>query len=125
MRRLRRFAVDARAQARLGRFARIGSRAVFFTAVVCVLGLVTVQFALIVAKNVAIAGELAAAHSAIEGLQIREADQRRTIVRLSDPHGAIPEIHDKLRVVGKREEIIYVRGYGRATPAPGDWHAQP
>ena len=43
----------------------------------------------------------------------------------SDPRGAIPEIHDKLRLVGKREEIIYVRGVAPETPAPGDWRAHP
>jgi cell division protein FtsB len=125
VRRLRRAGIDAAALAKLGRFARIGSRAVLLTTVACILGLVAVQFVGIVAKNVSVARELATSRNEIEALQAREADQRHTIVRLSDPRGAVPEIHDKLHVVGKREELIYVRGNAEPTAGPDDWRPQP
>jgi cell division protein FtsB len=125
VRRLRRAGIDATALAKLGRIAKIGSRAVLLTTIACILGLVAVQFVRILAENVSVARELAASHSEIEALQAREADQRRTIVRLSDPRGAVPEIHDKLREVGKREEIIYVRGNAEPTAGPDDWRPQP
>jgi hypothetical protein len=38
------------------------------------------------------------------------------IRRLSDPRGVVPEIHDRLRLVGANEMFIYVQG--SATPAP-------
>ncbi|GAC1423029.1 MAG: hypothetical protein NVSMB5_16720 [Candidatus Velthaea sp.] len=45
-------------------------------------------------------------------LQVKRIEQERTIRRLSDPRGAIPEIHDKLHLVGDREAIIYLKKRG-------------
>jgi cell division protein FtsB len=97
---------------------RIAGRFALAAVVLGVLAVVAVQFAGIVAKNVAVAGELAASRAQIESLHERAAAQRRTISRLGDPAGAIPEIHDKLRLVGPNEELIYVRGLPQASAAP-------
>jgi len=36
----------------------------------------------------------------------------REIRRLSDPRGAVPEIHDRLHLVGDKEAIIYLKRSG-------------
>jgi cell division protein FtsB len=82
-----------------------------------VFAIVGVQFAGIAAKNLALSTELDASRAQIDSLKARETQQRRTIVRLSDPEGAIPAIHEELRLVGPREEIFDVRGLGQPTPA--------
>lgn len=111
---------------RLPYAARVGGRigAVLFLA--AILATVAIQFEGIVAKNVAVAHEIATTQRQIDGLRLREREQRRTIERLTDPRGAIPEIHEKLKVVGPHEEIIYVRGLATPTPQPEDnWQPQP
>jgi hypothetical protein len=75
-----------------------------------VLALVGVQFAGIVAKNVAMARDVAAADADIADLRKRKIAQMQTLRRLATPEGAVPEIHAKLRLVGPHEEIIFVRG---------------
>jgi cell division protein FtsB len=81
--------------------------------VVCVgLAFVTIvgtQYARIIGRNIALSSELGAAQSDIRALEEKEAFQQREIRRLSDPHGAIPEIHDKLHLVGDGEAIIYLK----------------
>jgi cell division protein FtsB len=124
MRRLRRAGFDSRALAKYKRGLRVGGRVVLLTTVACVLGFVAVRFTGVVAENFAFERELAASHADIAALQARLIEQRRTIDRLNDPHGALPEIHDKLRFVGEREEIIYVRGLGDALTDPHAWHPQ-
>ena len=104
------------------RAARIG----FVATIACVLGLVAVQFEAIVAKNVSVAQEVAAAHRDIAALRERERAQQRTVERLSDPRGAVPEIHEKLQLVRPHEELIYVRGLPQPTAQPDDaWPGSP
>ncbi len=98
------------------RVLRLAGRLALVAVGFAVFAIVGVQFAGIVAKNLALSAELAASRTQIESLKAREAQQHRTIVRLGDPEGAIPAIHEKLRLVGPREEIFYVRGLG-PTPA--------
>jgi hypothetical protein len=76
------------------------------------------QYARIVAKNVAIARDLAQTRADIAALETRERAQLRTIARLDTPAGAVPEIHEKLQYVGPHEELIYVRGLPAPTPQP-------
>jgi len=92
------------------RVLRVASRLAFVIAIVCVLGVVGMQFEGILAKNLAVAHELSASRADIAELRQRKARQMRTIERLQSAAGAVPEIHEKLRLVGPREEIIYVRG---------------
>ena len=97
------------------RYLRVASRFGFALALAIVLGLVGVQFEGIVAKNVAVANELEASHADIAALREGKARALRTIRRLSTAAGAIPEIHERLQLVGPSEELIFVRG---ASPEP-------
>ncbi len=81
-------------------------------AVLLVFSLVAVQFARVLKQNVALARDLSSTQDDIDALQVRRLHQLREIRRLESPEGAIPEIHDRLRLVGPREAIIFVR------PAP-------
>jgi cell division protein FtsB len=79
---------------------------------VLVLLLVGVQFARAIDQNIAMARDLSSIRTDMAALQRRRAAQRRELLRLEDPEGAIPEIHDRLRMVKPDEVIIFVR------PAP-------
>ncbi len=105
------------------RTLRLAGRIALLGAFACVLAVVALQFEGIIAKNIAVAREVAVSAAENRALAEREKLQLRTIRRLSDPSGAIPEIHDKLRQVGPHEEIIYVRGAPAPTAAPDDWGA--
>ncbi|HEY5258098.1 MAG TPA: hypothetical protein VIJ12_06920 [Candidatus Baltobacteraceae bacterium] len=74
--------------------------------------LIAIQFARIVRENVAMATNLSSIKSDVRALQVRRRDQVREIRRLADPQGAIPEIHDRLKLVAPNEAIIFVK------PAP-------
>jgi len=89
---------------------RVASRCSVVIALAFVLGMIGMQFAGIIAKNIAVTNELSTAHADIASLRERKARQLRTIERLGSAAGAVPEIHDKLRLVGPHEEIIFVRG---------------
>jgi hypothetical protein len=78
-------------------------------AVACVVfALVAVQFARIVERNLSYARAVEDVTRDIASLERKRAEQRREIQRLSDPEGAIPEIHDRLHLVGDHEAIIYL-----------------
>ena len=78
-----------------------------------ILSLVGVQYARIIGRNVALAHDLHAAQRDVTALKATRIEQDRRIRRLSDPRGAIPEIHDKLHLVGDDEAIIYLKRGGR------------
>ncbi len=78
--------------------------------------LIAIQFARAIDQNVALANELSTTQRDITALQARREHQVRELRRLEDPEGAIPEIHERLRLVGPRETMIFV------SPAPS---AQP
>lgn len=88
----------------------MASRFGFVLVVAFVLGVVGMQFAGILAKNFAVASELSSVRADIAHLSERKTRQRRTIGRLQSARGAVPEIHERLRLVGPNEEIIFVRG---------------
>jgi hypothetical protein len=102
---------------------RLLSRVALGSVVLIFTVLVGEQFTGIVAKNIALAHELAASRADLAALRVRTERQNATIRRLDDPLGAVPEIHEKLRLVGPHEEIIYVRGAAR--PQGADWNAGP
>ena len=89
----------------LGRFTIIAIAGAFIT----VIGL---QYVHIINKNVGLADQLAATQKDVRNLQAKRAEQAQHIRRLSDPAGAIPEIHDKLHLVGDHETIIYLKKHG-------------
>jgi hypothetical protein len=83
-----------------------------------VLAMIGLQFARAVHENVVLASELGSLRSDVAGLRLREVAQERTIRRLNDPAGAVPEIHDRLRLTRPDEAIIYVKQTGQPTAAP-------
>jgi hypothetical protein len=97
---------------------RLGARA----SVVLVAGVVVLtfaaQFAHIIHRNVAYALELRDVQRDIVTLEQRRIAQQHEIARLSDPQGAIPEIHDRLHLVGDHEAIIYLRRHDVSSPPP-------
>jgi cell division protein FtsB len=108
-------------RAPVARILRLTGRLGLLALGIGVLAIVGVQFAGIVGKNMALASEVAASRTEIGALRAREAKQLRTIRRLSDPAGAIPQIHDRLHLVGPHEELIYLRGAPTAAPGgPGE-----
>jgi cell division protein FtsB len=99
-------AVQARLVLRLtGRITAAALALLVFT-------LVGIQFARVIGENVAMVRQLSSVRADVAALRKRSAEQRREIGRLRDPEGAIPEIHDRLRMVRANETIIFV------SPAP-------
>ena len=73
------------------------------------LSVIVVQYARVLGHNLALARDLHQVEGDIVSLRAKRVQQQRHIRRLSDPHGAIPEIHDRLHLVGDREAIIYLK----------------
>ena len=93
-------------------FGRVGAACI----AVAVVALAGIQFARIVGENVTMSRHLATVQSQIATLQKREVAQHAQILRLQDPRGAIPEIHDRLRLVRADEAIIFVSPAPSTTP---------
>ncbi len=87
---------------------RMAGRVIVLFFVLLVVTLVTIQFARAIGQNLAAARELSAIRSDISALERRREDQQRELRRLRDPQGAIPEIHDRLRLVRPNEALIFV-----------------
>jgi len=81
-----------------------------------VVGLCGVQFEHIIAKNIVLANDLSASQAGADALRHKIRQQHLAIARLNDPHGAIQDIHQQLRLVGPNEELIYVRGATATEP---------
>jgi hypothetical protein len=64
------------------------------------------------------AHELSGVDSDISSLEARHVLQLRELRRLRDPDGAVPEIHDRLRLVRPNEAIIFVSPAPSASPSP-------
>jgi hypothetical protein len=93
-------------------------RLVALAVALAVLFIVIAQYRGIIGRNVALAAELDRTRADVAALRARAARERRAILRLQSPEGAIPEIHDKLRMVGPHEQMIYLKGDVPATAAP-------
>jgi len=92
------------------RFAlRLVGRIAVVAVVATFVAIVSVQYARIIGKNLAMARQLASAQTEVRALEAKRADSDREIRRLSDPVGVIPEIHDKLHLVRGHETIIYLQ----------------
>ncbi len=74
--------------------------------------LVGIQFARVIGENVAMTNELASVKNDIKVLEARKKVELRELRRLADPEGAIPEIHDRLKLVRRDEAIVFIK------PAP-------
>lgn len=88
---------------------RLLSRMAIAAMVVVAATLVSIQFAHVVNENVAMARSLSSVKKDIGVLNRRRRTEQREIRRLMDPQGAVPEIHDRLHLVGPNETIIYVK----------------
>jgi hypothetical protein len=85
--------------------ARLGVTAIGGTFAV----LIAVQYVRIVERNVAYIQQVHDVEHDVNALEQKRDKQLRQIQRLSDPRGAIPEIHDRLHMVGDHEAIIYLK----------------
>jgi hypothetical protein len=83
---------------------------------VLIVALVGIQFARAIAENVAMSRKLASIRTQVTTMQKHQASQRAEIRRLQDPLGAIPEIHDRLRLVRANEAIVFVSPAPSTTP---------
>ena len=95
---------------------RLFSRLAMATISLIVFALVGVQFAHIIDRNVAMARSLHDIQTDVQLLRARKREQERELVRLNDPAGSVPEIHDRLHLVGPKETIIYLKA--PKSPAP-------
>jgi hypothetical protein len=80
--------------------------------------LVTVQYARIIERNVTYVQQVRDVQRDIGALEQKKARQLRQIQRLRDPQGAIPEIHDRLHLVGDHEAIIYLKRHDAGPSDP-------
>ncbi len=95
---------------------RLAGRITAAAVALLVFTLIGVQFARVIGENVAMASELSGVNGDISALEARHSLQLRELRRLRDPDGAIPEIHDRLRLVRPNEAIIFVSPAPSATP---------
>jgi len=104
------------------RLFRLAGRLVLVGAGLAIAALIVIQYERIVARNLALSHALSVTRADVSSLRAKERKQKRVIERLSDPRGAIPEIHDRLHVVAPHEELIYLKmapaRAAKATPAP-------
>jgi hypothetical protein len=80
--------------------------------------LIGVQYARIVERNVAYVQQVHDVERDVTALEAKRDEQLRQIRRLSDPQGAIPEIHDRLHLVGDHEAIIYLKRHDAGAGDP-------
>lgn len=95
---------------------RLCGRVGALTIAVLIVALVGIQFARAIAQNVAMSEKLASIRAQVDTMQKHRAAQMAEIRRLQDPVGAIPEIHDRLRLVRANEAIIFVSPAPSTTP---------
>ncbi len=98
---------------------RLATRVGVIAAVVTVGSLVAVQYESITVRYLALKHQVDDANAQVATLKKHIEKGNAEVRRLSDPRGAIPEIHDRLKLFGPNEEQIYLRGV--PSPAPGAW----
>ena len=96
-------------------YLRLAGRITATLVALIVFFLVGIQFARVIHQNVALAGELNSTETEIGSLKTRQAWQIRELRRLQDPEGAVPDIHERLRLVRPNETMIFVS----PAPSPG------
>jgi cell division protein FtsB len=87
---------------------RLAGRVTAAALALLVVTLVVIQFARAIGENVSAERELSSLKSDMAALERRRDDQQRELRRLRDPQGAVPEIHDRLRLVRPNETLIFV-----------------
>lgn len=76
---------------------------------IIVVTLVAVQFGHIISRNLSMARSLRQIRADEAALRLRKREQERELVRLSDPLGSVPEIHERLHLTTPHEAIIYLK----------------
>lgn len=94
---------------RPARLIRVLGRVGVVAVAAFVFAVIGVQYARVIGHNLLLARELHHVEHDVAALKVKRAEQQRDIRRLSDPHGAVPEIHDRLHLVGDHEAIIYLK----------------
>ena len=87
-------------------------RATTAALILLVASLIVVQFVRAIGQNVAAAHQLSSLQTDIAALKRQRDEQQRELRRLRDPEGAVPEIHDRLRLVRPNEAMVFI------SPAP-------
>lgn len=80
--------------------------------------LIGVQYARIIERNVDYVQQVRDVERDVVALQTKRDEQLRQIKRLSDPSGSIPDIHDRLHLVGDHEAIIYLKRHDAGPASP-------
>lgn len=88
---------------------RATGRALVAAALLGSISMIGIQYARMAHRNLVLAHALAATQSDITRLEHERRRREATIKRLEDPHGAIPEIHDRLHLTLPNEAIIYLK----------------
>lgn len=88
---------------------RVLGRCIAGLAALAAFVLVSIQFARIVKENVAMGHSLSAVRHDVEALRSRKLDEERQLRRLRQPEGAVPEIHERLRLLAPHEALIYIK----------------
>jgi len=95
---------------KLSRFKiRRAARLAKVTLIAMVIAVVAIQFAHIIARNIGMAHSLRRIQADETALRARKRQQERELMRLSDPMGSVPEIHDRLHLTTSHEAIIYLK----------------
>lgn len=79
---------------------------------------VVVQYVRIIDRNIEVAWQVRDHEAIIRQLRSATEQQQRHIARLERGDGAIPEIHDRLRLVAPGEAIVYLRHDGEGGDRP-------
>ena len=95
---------------------RAAGRLLAAAVVLLLVVLVAVQYARAIGEDVAASRQLSAIRADIGSLRRQRDEQEREVRRLRDPEGAIPEIHDRLRLVRPNEALIFVSPQPAASP---------
>lgn len=98
---------------------RFAGRVTALAIALLVVTLVVIQFARAIGQNLATAHELTTIRSDIATLRVRRAEQQQELKRLRSAEGAVPEIHDRLRLVRPNETLIFVSPQPAAQPSDG------
>ena len=99
--------------------ARFIGRVIAVATALAFVTIVAIQYSRILHRNIVLAHSLNDVNGDIARLKAQRERRLETIRRLEDPHGAIPEIHDRLHLTTPNESIIYVKGHTPPTaPAP-------
>jgi cell division protein FtsB len=96
---------------------RFAGRVTALAIALLVVTLVVIQFARAIGENLTAAHELKTIRSDIAALRERRDEQEQELKRLRSAEGAVPEIHDRLRLVRPNEALIFVSPQPAAQPS--------